>query len=199
MNVQTCPISNIYLFNAKINRFICEVISIWSDVICGTRVRVPVGVKGNVRTSHHTWHRWLSWKIGGLEILIKLMLAVTAYMFSFPTNLSLRLTIIAWVPNVFTSSIEGMIAWFQSGCGYLPLFPWTFLLTVIGMRLYGRLKMTLEVTICVASSILFPVYCYINESYILNQVLLSAFLSQLRVLRVGIRSPQQCMFLVWNL
>lgn len=50
MNFRSQTISNMYLFIAEVAGLSYECICIDDDVICGTRVRILVGIKGTVRT-----------------------------------------------------------------------------------------------------------------------------------------------------
>lgn len=50
---QICTISNMDLLNAKVVDLIHESIRIWSDMICSSRVQVPIRIKCSTGASSH--------------------------------------------------------------------------------------------------------------------------------------------------
>lgn len=74
-------------------------------MVCSTWVCVPIWVKGCVKSNRH-WRHWgLRGKIRRLIILVKSMLAIKGYVTTFPTQLALLSTIVAYGPILSTTTI----------------------------------------------------------------------------------------------
>lgn len=128
-NFQTWAITNAYLLISRIVWFTCEIIDVWSNVICCSRVCIPIRIKGIVWSCYHCCH-WRLWLIV-IELIVLTnrcqqsnaiwpVFLHTWYcdrllLFEFEFQLCLPLLLMFLLPE------------FRPDWGYLSLFPWKLL------------------------------------------------------------------------
>lgn len=103
MNRQTCSITNVNLIIACIGRFADQIAWVRCNVVCGTWVRIPGGIKLWKGYSLHCSHRWLivharDW--WWLKVLIEPMPIVQSYLTRFFIELTLRPASVGFSPIV---------------------------------------------------------------------------------------------------